>query len=114
MPGGKGPTLEQVYLAYVDEVESLVRRFLTLDSRSRTAGTQIDVGDLVQEVIMRAFGEKARASFDGTRNGPFPGALTRNLLTTGHDRRAARSPWTTGPASCRPQREAYRPWVVDL
>ena len=76
---GDRPYLEQVYFAYVDEVEGYVRRFL--GTCGRGGGARPDVGDLVQEAFVRAFGEKARHAFDGQREyGPFLGALVRNLM----------------------------------
>src|SRR5689334_12414067 len=77
---GERPFLEKVYYAYVDEVEAQVRRFLA--SYGRPGAARPDAGDLVQEVFLRAFGEKARRAFDGQRGdyGPFLGALTRNLM----------------------------------
>ena len=76
---GERSFLEKVYFAYVDEVEAYVRRFLAM--YGRRGGARPDVGDLVQEVFVRAFGEKARNAFDGQRDyGPFLGALTRNLM----------------------------------
>ena len=78
---GERPALEKVYLAYVDEVEATVRRFLIVGARSWGRSARVDVGDLVQETFVRAFGAKGRKSFDGLRDyGPFLGALTRNLL----------------------------------
>jgi RNA polymerase sigma factor (sigma-70 family) len=77
---GERPFLEKVYFAYVDEVEAYVRRFLAAYGW-RSAAARPDVGDLVQEAFVRAFGEKARHAFDGQRDyGPFLGALTRNLM----------------------------------
>ena len=76
---GERPFLEKVYFAYVDEVEAYVRRFLA--KFGRHGATRPDVGDLVQETFVRAFGEKARNAFDGQRDyGPYLGALTRNLM----------------------------------
>jgi RNA polymerase sigma factor (sigma-70 family) len=78
---GQRSALEAVYFAYVDEVESIVRRFLSFLPRTGTHWHQVDTGDLVQDVFARAFGDKARSSFDGERDyGPFLGTLTRNLL----------------------------------
>jgi RNA polymerase sigma factor (sigma-70 family) len=78
---GERPALEAVYFAYVDEVESIVRRFLSVMPRSGAGWHQVDTGDLVQDVFARAFGDKARSSFDGERDyGPFLGTLTHNLL----------------------------------
>lgn len=76
---GERPCLEKVYFAYVDEVEMYVRRFLA--SYGRMGRARPDVGDLVQEAFVRAFGEKGRQAFDGARDyGPFLGALTRNMM----------------------------------
>ena len=76
---GERPFLEKVYFAYVDEVESYIRRFLATYGRQGAARSEL--GDLVQEAFVRAFGEKGRHSFDGERDyGPFLGALTRNLM----------------------------------
>jgi RNA polymerase sigma factor (sigma-70 family) len=76
---GDRVALEEVYLAYVDEVEMCVRRFLSFGVRF--GWSRVDASDLVQEVFLRAFGEKGRTSFDGRRDyGPFLGAVTRNLL----------------------------------
>lgn len=73
---GDRAALERVYFAYVEEIEVQVRRFL-----STQKGRGADVGDLVQEVFVRAFGEKARSAFDGERPyGPYLGTLTRNLM----------------------------------
>ena len=76
---GERSFLEKVYFAYVDEVEAHVRHFLAASGRK--SGARPDVGDLVQEAFVRAFGEKARLALDGQRDyGPFLGALTRNLM----------------------------------
>ena len=75
---GERPFLEKVYFAYVGEVEAYVRRFV---AHGRPRGARCDVGDLVQEAFVRAFGDKARHAFDGQRDyGPFLGALVRNLM----------------------------------
>lgn len=73
---GERAALEKVYFAYVDEVEAFVRRFLATQK-----GRGADLGDLVQEVFVRAFGIKGRQGFDGERDyGPYLGALARNLI----------------------------------
>jgi len=107
--GGERSALEKVYLAYVDEVARSVARFLVLYLRSGGGGGgRADVGDLVQEVFARAFGDKARACFDSARDyGPFLGALTRNLLVDWARRRGRELPSdeldavADGPASER-------------
>ncbi len=90
---GDRSALEQVYFAYVEEVERFVRRFLVVAIRSGTPRPHVDAGDLVQDVFIRAFGDKARAAFDGARDyGPFLGALTRNLLLDWARRRGREVP----------------------
>src|SRR5215471_8811104 len=78
---GDRAALERVYLAYVDEVEAMVRRCLTAPRWHAAYGGFEDVRDLVQDVFIRAFSGSARQSFDSQRDfGPFLGTLTRNLL----------------------------------
>ena len=88
---GERAALEKVYVEYVDEVEAIVRRFLALNLWSGCG--RVDVGDLIQDTFIRAFSDKARSSFDGSRDyGPFLGALTRNLLVDWARRRGREVP----------------------
>jgi RNA polymerase sigma factor (sigma-70 family) len=76
---GERTALETVYFAYVEEVQILVRRFFS--SSRRKGWGQAPIGDLVQDVFLRAFNENARRSFDGARDyGPFLAIMTRNIL----------------------------------
>jgi RNA polymerase sigma factor (sigma-70 family) len=77
---GDRAALQQVYVAYLDEVEATVRRCMAAAAPASHRRFE-DVRDLVQDVFVRAFSSRARRSFDSSRDyGPFLGALTRNLL----------------------------------
>jgi RNA polymerase sigma-70 factor (ECF subfamily) len=81
--GDRG-ALEEVYWAYVERVERVVRRgYAVVHKGVRVEGAHVDqVGDLVQEVFVRAFAERARQSYDGLRDyGPFLSTIARNRLT---------------------------------
>ena len=74
---GERGALERVYRDHVDDVERFLR------SRLARAGrlTAASLSDLVQEVFLKAFAEKARAAYDGQREyQPYLRALARNLL----------------------------------
>jgi RNA polymerase sigma factor (sigma-70 family) len=82
---GERDALEQVYWAYVDRVERVVRygfQLMREDGVVHVDGVRAgDVADLVQETFVRAFAERARLSYDGLRDyGPFLVTITRNLL----------------------------------
>ena len=78
---GERSALETVYWAYVGEVEAFVAR--ARRARSCTVSSELaaaELADVVQEIFLRAFGEKARRAVDGRRDyGPYLGALARNL-----------------------------------
>ena len=67
---GEAAALESVYQHYIAPIESLVANgWFDSKSKTRTYGI-IDVDiqmDLVQEVFMRAFAERARLAYDGVR-----------------------------------------------
>ena len=74
---GERGALERVYRDHVDDVETFLRSRLARAGRL-TAAT---LADLVQDVFLKAFAEKARASYDGEREyQPYLRALARNLL----------------------------------
>ena len=82
---GKPEALGTVYRVYVRKVEHLLSQGFEL----RGQGTRVsgvghrpdDLADLVQEVFLRAFSEKARRSYDGLRDyGPYLFAIARNVL----------------------------------
>ena len=81
---GRKDVLEELYRAYVEQVEKIVRHgFFTQRDGRRVVGVHAsEVPDLVQDVFVRAFRESARLSFDGTREyGPFLYAIARNALS---------------------------------
>jgi RNA polymerase sigma factor (sigma-70 family) len=73
---------EDVYWAYIDRVELIIRRGFQLQSGSQVAGVPAhEVADVVQEVFAKAFRTPARLSFDGLREyGPFIATIARNTL----------------------------------
>jgi RNA polymerase sigma-70 factor (ECF subfamily) len=81
---GEHAALEAVYRAYVAKVAAIVRHGLrspSREGRARVYARPEDLGDLVQEVFMRAFAPAARRSFDGARDyGPYLFAVARNVV----------------------------------
>ena len=81
---GDRAALAAVYERYVDDVATLARRGFTIESQGHVyvAGADPDgEHELVQETFVKAFGEKARTSFDGLRPyRPFLLRITKNLM----------------------------------
>jgi RNA polymerase sigma factor (sigma-70 family) len=81
---GDRAALAEVYERYVDDVAILARRGFTMESQGHVyvAGADPDgERELVQETFVKAFGEKARDSFDGLRPyRPFLLRITKNLM----------------------------------
>jgi len=78
---GDRSALEQVYWAYVDPIERLVRRCLSSASGRGSPGTMPGLEDLVQDVFTRAFSRAARQSYDGLRDyGPYLFTIARNAV----------------------------------
>jgi len=81
---GEREALEQVYEAFVNDVAILARRGFTIQSQDHVYVTGADAEaekELVQESFVKAFGEKARFSFDGLRPyRPFLLRITKNLM----------------------------------
>jgi RNA polymerase sigma factor (sigma-70 family) len=79
---GDRAALEEVYWAYVGQVESLIRRALsrgTVSGRPTTGPG--DASDLVQEVFVKVFSRQARAAYDGVRPfGAYLLTVARNVL----------------------------------
>jgi RNA polymerase sigma factor (sigma-70 family) len=75
--------LEELYWAYVDRVERIVRYGFYRVGAGRVAGVpSSDVRDVVQEVFSRAFRETARRTYDGVRDySPFLATIARNVVT---------------------------------
>jgi RNA polymerase sigma-70 factor (ECF subfamily) len=72
---GDPDALETVYREHVGEVEGWLRGALLRAGRLTAA----DLGDLVQDVFLRAFSDAARASYDGLREyPPFLMTVARN------------------------------------
>ncbi|MDB4967301.1 MAG: family polymerase sigma factor [Myxococcales bacterium] len=79
---GERSALVEVYWAYVDRVERLIRGGWRTPSGDRAEPPRgADVADLVQETFARAFAQRARLGFDGLRDfGPYLATISRNLL----------------------------------
>jgi RNA polymerase sigma-70 factor (ECF subfamily) len=81
---GETAALEQVYWAYVDAVTRVVRAVMNSHaprSLDQLAGAATEIGDLVQEVFVRAFAPRTRASFDGARPyGHYLAQIARNVV----------------------------------
>jgi DNA-directed RNA polymerase specialized sigma24 family protein len=97
---GRRDVLERLYWATVERVEHIVRHgFWAASSGKRVPGvTASEVGDVVQEVFVRAFGERARNSYDGLREyTPYLSKIARNALATrAWERLARRGPRRRG------------------
>jgi RNA polymerase sigma-70 factor (ECF subfamily) len=82
---GERDALERVYLAYVDDVDVLVRRGFTSEANGHlyvpgVRDPEVE-RDLVQEVFTRAFTEQARIAYDGLRAyRPYVLRIAKNLL----------------------------------
>ena len=77
--------LEKVYRYYVDEVSIIVRRgfFLKAQRPTRVPGVYHPESEreVVQEVFLRAFSEKARMNYDGLRPyRPYLLQIVKNLM----------------------------------
>jgi len=79
---GDRSALVEVYWAYVDRVERLIRGgWRTPNGDRADPPRREDAADLIQETFARAFGERARLAFDGLREfGPYLATIARNLL----------------------------------
>jgi len=81
---GTAEALSAVYLRYVDDVAAVLRRGFMLqakDTRVPGVPSAETERDLVQEVFVRAFAEKARRAYDGLRPyRPYLIQIAKNLL----------------------------------
>jgi RNA polymerase sigma factor (sigma-70 family) len=81
---GEGRALETVYWAYVDRVTRVVRavasNYVTASGEQVKFGAT-ELGDLVQEVFVRAFSPQSRLQYDGNRPySPYLGQIARNTV----------------------------------
>jgi RNA polymerase sigma-70 factor (ECF subfamily) len=97
---GERDALETVYRAYVGKIEDIARFGFRVPGTAIVAAGLArrpeELADLVQEVFVKAFAEKARRSFDGEREyGPFLNAITRNVAIDWARRRGREipTPW---------------------
>jgi RNA polymerase sigma factor (sigma-70 family) len=75
--------LEEVYWAYLDRVEQIVRFGFSRVGHRVSGAPEADVADVVQDVFARVFSDSARLSYDGIRDfGPFVATIARNVLTS--------------------------------
>ncbi len=85
---GQPDALGTVYWQYVRKVERLLRQGFTVrngvSSRPQSIGARVgpqDLADLVQDVFLRAFSERARRAYDSQRDyGPYLYTIARNVL----------------------------------
>jgi RNA polymerase sigma factor (sigma-70 family) len=86
---GDRRALATVYWHYVHSVELLLRRCLAAADR-RGWGARADVADVLQDVFVKAFAERARLAYDCRQEyRPFLMAIARNALVD-HFRGASR------------------------
>jgi RNA polymerase sigma factor (sigma-70 family) len=77
---GRREALEQVYVAHVGSIERYVRALARSHGRRDIDQTGM-VGDLIQEIFVRAFSGTARAGYDGCRQfDPYLKAIARNCF----------------------------------
>lgn len=84
--------LERVYRAYAEDVASLLARGFTFSAGARTCSfrgyrDRFDLEDVLQEVFLRAFGERARLAYDGLK--PFKSyilGIARNAVIDAYRR----------------------------
>jgi RNA polymerase sigma factor (sigma-70 family) len=82
---GDSSALETVYWAYVDRVtrivQAVVNSFVAASGERVNFGAT-ELGDLVQEVFVRAFSPRSRLHYDGNRPyGPYLGQIARNTVS---------------------------------
>jgi RNA polymerase sigma-70 factor (ECF subfamily) len=80
---GRRAVLEELYWAYVDRVERIVRHgFYRVGSGQVSGVASSEVRDVIQEIFSRAFRERARLAYDGVREySPFIATIARNVVT---------------------------------
>jgi RNA polymerase sigma factor (sigma-70 family) len=90
---GDREALAEVYWAYVDSVERVLRARFFAAAPGSWGGSASDLQDVVQEVFMKAFAPEARMSYDGLRPyGPFLLTIARHGLADWWRRRGREIP----------------------
>jgi RNA polymerase sigma factor (sigma-70 family) len=81
---GESSALERVYWAYVERVTRIVQAVAngyTAVGDERVRFGRMELGDLVQEIFVRAFSPESRRRYDGDRPyGPYLGQIARNVV----------------------------------
>ena len=81
---GDSDALETVYWAYVDRVTRIIQAVVNgyaAATGERIKLGRVELGDLVQEVFVRAFAPESRRRYDGNRAyGPYLGQIARNVV----------------------------------
>lgn len=95
---GRRDALESVFNAYIEDVARVVRLGFSVDGRSRIYGTSDpeEQREIIHDVFVRAFEEKARLRYDGLRPyRPYLLRIAKNLMID-RARRAKRRPVNVG------------------
>jgi RNA polymerase sigma-70 factor (ECF subfamily) len=80
---GDRTACERVYWHYVGSIETIAWAAVTRGSNSthRSQARRAEVADIVQDVFVKAFAERARLGYDGLRPyAPYLYAIARNVL----------------------------------
>ena len=81
---GDSSALETVYWAYVEQVTRIVQAVMNSYAAANGEPVKLratELGDLVQEVFVRAFSPESRSRYDGNRPyGPYVGQIARNSV----------------------------------
>jgi len=98
---GSQDALTAVFNAHVDDIARVVRFGFALDDRSHVYGIADpeEQEDMIQEVFVRAFADKARAAYDGLRPyRPYLFRIAKNLMID-RARKIGRRPTKVEPSS---------------
>jgi RNA polymerase sigma factor (sigma-70 family) len=90
---GEREALAEVYWAYVDSVERVLRARFFAAAPASWGGSASDLEDVLQEVFIKAFAPEARTSYDGLRPyAPYLLTIARNVLADWWRRRGREIP----------------------
>jgi len=98
---GAPDVLTAVFNAYVDDIARVIRFGFALDDQSYVHGVPDpeEQRDMIQEVFVRAFSEKARVAYDGLRPyRPYLLRIAKNLMID-RARKIGRRPTKVEPSS---------------